>query len=192
MGGRGCFNEQALNILCERGYMEDDFEKVFLYSTKGVLSALELGEIDYGIFGIYNNNSGLLTETLDEIGRYKFQVITNISMSVQHHILALPGTKISDISSLVGHEAAIRQCRRNLVDRYPGIALAPGEGSMKDGAGAAQALTEGSIASTTAILSGQATADAYKLEIIAKNLADDPDNTTTFLFAKRLSDNTPQ
>lgn len=58
---------------------------------------------------------------------------------------------------------------------------------LKDGAGVAEAVSKGELPRTTAIVSGQATADAFGLHIVAENLADDPENATTFLFVRPFS-----
>ena len=61
-----------------------------------------------------------------------------------------------------------------------------GTGYLVDTAVAAQALFEGNIDSTTAILGPIGLAKLYDLEIIDNNLQDNPKNQTTFWLVDRL------
>lgn len=107
MGGRGCFNEQALGLLKERGDLSFEYKSVYLNTTEGVLKAIAAKEVDYGIFGIFNSRSHLVSETARVIGHYQFDVVSYITMPIMHYMLALPGVELAEIEMIMGHEEAI-------------------------------------------------------------------------------------
>lgn len=185
-GDRGSFNEEAL-VAFARVEDLNAYEAVYCHTTRGVLSALAHGAIDYGVFAIYNSKSLMVHETLAELGAWSYGVMRYHTMPVRHMLMALSDVTHADVTGIMGHEEAIVQCSETLGREYAGVAVAHGAGDLVDGAGVAAALVAGDtrVARTTAVLGSRAIADAYGLEIIAENLHDDPRNTTTFLLVKR-------
>lgn len=183
-GGKGSFNEQAMQALQKRGDLEAQTSPLYLFTTKATLEAVEGNRVDYGLFAIYNSKSQLVAESAAVIGHYHFDVVTSITIPIQHHMMTTHETAKGDITSLMGHEEALTQCAHSLKQRFPVLEMSSGEGDLKDGAGVAQAIKDGQLPPTTAVLGSEVIASAFDLKIVAKDLADDPHNATTFLLVK--------
>ncbi len=94
-------------------------------------------------------------------------------LPVRHALLAAPGTRLEDIRRVVGHPKALAQCRRRLRETIPQAAL-------EDVVDAAHRLAEAPLAAGHAVVGSRTLADLHALTVLADDLSDDPDNTTTF------------
>jgi len=168
----------------KRGDVEVAASPRYLFTTQATLKAVEDRSVEYGLFAIYNSKSQLVEESAAVIGHYHFDVITSITIPIQHHMMMRPGKDVKDISSLMGHEEAFAQCTKSLKKHFPELKTNSGEGNLKDGAGVARALKDGQLPPTTAVLGSEVIATAFNLKVVATNLADDPHNTTTFLLVR--------
>jgi len=189
-GGKGSFNQEALN----RHIVEKNITKYrteYLYTTEKVLAALMNGDIDYGLFAIQNFVGGMVEESVYSMARYKFQIIDEFAIPIQHHLMKLPTTSLNDIDTIMAHPQVFKQCRIHLDQQYPEeyYKRRVGLGDLVDPAKAAQALVDGDVPSTTAILGAKTLAEYYQLDIIDRNLQDDPNNMTSFLLVARLHSN---
>ncbi len=186
-GGRGSFNEQAFRALQERGDLDPQAKPSYLFTTQSTLQAVQDNSVDYGVFAIYNSKSKLVAESAQVIGHYYFDVVSSITIPIQHHIMIAQGADPLKIDNLMGHEEALAQCAQNLQKKFAHIPASSGENDLKDGAGVAQAIKQGTVPITTAVVSSEATATTFGMQVIASNLADDPNNATTFLLIKNYS-----
>lgn len=75
-----------------------------------VFTAVEAGELEYGVLPIYNSTSGTVTQTTDLMGKYQFFITAMNQVEVAHCLAALPGAKLSDISLVYSHPQALSQC----------------------------------------------------------------------------------
>lgn len=183
-GGKGSFNELALQDFCERNDLSGVQVK-YLFTTEKVLQALVAGEITYGQFAIHNTLGGLVIETLSVLGTYSFQVVEHFSIAIRHNLMKLPSVSIKELTEIMAHEQVLKQCAGTLHKKYSHLEQKTGEGDLADTAAAAQALYEGKLPETTAILGNPLLADLYQLVTIATDLQDSADNRTTFLIVSR-------
>ncbi len=182
-GSKGSFNEEALGVLTQKNDI-DNFETVYCFTTEKVLQDLEKGRIDLGVFAVYNSRSRLVDETAAVLGHYRFDVVDYVTVRIAHQLMTLPEIDLEQIETIIGHEEAIAQCQKNLQEKFADKKILPGSGRLVDGASAAQALREGELNPKTAVLGSSSIAKHYNLQIVSRNLQDDPDNTTTFLFVR--------
>ena len=182
-GQKGSFNEEALAVLAQRRNLRD-FETVYCRSTRRVLAELAEGRLDRGVFAVYNSRSRMVDETAAVLRHYPFDVVDYVTIAIGHCLLALPGVSTEELRAVYAHGEAIAQCRRTLAERFGRLRTIAGEGDLIDGAAAAAALAAGELDRRTAVLGSAAIADGYGLRILARDLQDDPHNTTTFLFVR--------
>ena len=76
----------------------------------GVFAAVEQGLCEYGILPIENSTYGTVNEVYDLMKNYRFHIVRSIKLKVDHSLLVLPGTELSDIKEIFSHEQAIGQC----------------------------------------------------------------------------------
>ncbi len=185
MGGRGSFNHEVAKKFIKRHKIKNA-EIKYLYTTENVLKGIISNEIDRGVFGIYNSKSLLVDETIKVIGHYLYDVISYETLLVKHFLMTLPNIKLSDVKVISGHPEAIVQCRETLDRKYKNLSIVSGSGSKIDSTAVAEALINGDISRNTAVLGSSAIADSFDLIIQDKDLQDDFNNTTTFLFVKKF------
>lgn len=181
MGARGSFSEQA-----GEEYLQ--LEKVAageilpLVTAEAVLTAVETGEVDRGIFPIENSNGGIVIEAVHAMAGHRFAIERMFEVDVHHHLLVYPGVTASHVTTITSHDQALKQCRMYLKRAWPDAEVE----EYKDTAAAAKALHDGELPDTTAVIAPRRSADLYGLEILEESIQDLKFNYTTFLVAKRI------
>ena len=175
MGAKGSFSEQAGEMYSKDG------EIVPLISAENVLTALEAGEIDRGIFPIENSNGGIVIEAVHAMAKHTFEIEKMFELDVHHMLLVKPGTTASSIKIISSHDQALKQCRMYLKRIWPEADIVP----YADTAKAAEDLANGSLPGTTAVIAPRRCAQIYGLEILEESIQDLKFNYTTFVVAKK-------
>ena len=109
------------------------------------------------------------------IFKYRLNIYSEYFQKIEHNLLGLPGTKISDIKDVYSHGQALSQCSRfiksnNLIEHV-----------RADTAGSAEMVSKEKDKSKAAIASSLS-AKTYDLEIIQKNIENEKGNLTRFLI----------
>jgi prephenate dehydratase len=117
LGPAGTFSEEALLSL---GL--DDVEPIPYPTIPDVFEAVESGECAHGVVPIENSQEGSVNATLDALVFDHELTIRQELVRDIHHVLAVaPGTKLSDIRTVISHPQATAQCRRWLFKNLPGV-----------------------------------------------------------------------
>ena len=109
------------------------------------------------------------------IFKYRLNIYSEYFQKIEHNLLGLPGTKISDIKDVYSHGQALSQCSKfiksnSLVEHV-----------RADTAGSAEMVSKEKDKSKAAIASSLS-AKTYNLEIIQKNIENEKGNLTRFLI----------
>lgn len=183
MGDKGSFSEQAA-----RTYGNEQcpgaFELLYLVNAERVLTALEEGEIDRGIFPIENSNGGIVIEAVYAMAKHRFEVERMFDIEVKHNLLGLPGVKAEEITAITSHDQAIKQCRMYLKRLWPHVDVHV----YADTALAARDVSTGVLSRTTAAIASRGAAELYGLEVLEEGIQDLKFNYTTFVAAKKRAD----
>jgi prephenate dehydratase len=177
-GNVGSFSEEAANYYCQKNGIKD-YELAYLISVDKVLSALDSGEVDKGVFPIENSNGGIVIEAVQAMSRYIFQIENMFEIDVRQCLLAKPGVKPSEIKAICSHQQALKQCRMYLKRRWPETDLK----EYSDTAEAAKDLGAGVLPSDTAVIAPAGCAALYGLELLEEGIQDLKFNFTTFITA---------
>ncbi len=108
------------------------------------------------------------------IFKYRLNIYTEYFQKIEHNLLAIPGTKVSDIKNVYSHSQALSQCS-NFIKKHNLI-----EHVRADTAGSAEMISKNKDKKDAAIAS-TLSADTYGLEIIKKNIENEKGNLTRFL-----------
>lgn len=184
-GGPGSFNDSALRQYLER-HPESTFDVSYLNSTHEVLEKLERGQIEYGQFALFNSQAGFYEESLFEIGRYRFEVEEAYDTQISHCLMTHRDVNIHSIETVMSHREVLKQCKANLEKRYPDVRLVEGAGDLADPARVGEALSKGTLDSSTAVVSNGLIAELHGLSIVERDLQDAEDNVSTFLLVSRF------
>ncbi|MDD3648394.1 MAG: prephenate dehydratase domain-containing protein [Candidatus Dojkabacteria bacterium] len=183
-GGLGSFNEEALLYYIKRNGI-CDYKVNYLYTSENVLKALEKGDIDYGLFAVWNSVGGFVSESIYAMANYDFSIVAEFSIPIQHHLMKRKDIETDEIYRILAHPQVFRQCKNTLARKYPSLLQESGTGDLIDTAQSAKALVENEIESTTFILGPKRLSSLYDLDIVDKNLQDEKANKTSFLLVSR-------
>ena len=181
MGAEGSFSQEAAEKYIEKEELQNT-EIAFLVSAENVLSKLETGEIDLGVFPIENSNGGIVIEAVHAMAKHRFQVKKLFEIDVHQNLLVLPGTKADSITLITSHDQALKQCRMYLKRVWPGVDIE----EYADTAKAAADLANGTLSSTTAVIASKKAAELYGLEVLEESIQDLKFNYTSFVVAERI------
>ena len=109
------------------------------------------------------------------IFEYRLNIYGEYFQKIEHNLLGLPGTKISEIKDVYSHSQALSQCSKfiksnNLIEHV-----------RADTAGSAEMVSNNKDKKMSAIASSLS-AETYNLEIIKKNIENEKGNLTRFLI----------
>ena len=171
LAGKKLFPE-ALSYPCST--FEDMFEQV------------RLGKVDAAMVPIENSLAGRVADTQRLIPESNLKITAEYFLDVNHNLMAIRGTKISDIKRIHSHEQGIAQCRKKIIKLNKEMIV------EADTAGSAKMISKLNNIEDAAIASELA-AQIYDLEIIEKNFQDINNNVTRFLIMqKELKDLDPE
>ena len=109
------------------------------------------------------------------IFKYRLNIYAEHFQKIEHNLLGLPGTKISNIKNVLSHAQALSQCS-NFIKKNNLI-----ENVRADTAGSAELIAKNKKISDGAIAS-KLSAKIYKLDVVASNIENQKGNTTRFLI----------
>lgn len=179
-GAKGSFSEEAGHTYAKKHSLSQ-YEIHHLVSVENVLTALEKGDIDLGIFPIENSNGGIVIEAVYAMAKHQFSIEKLFEIDVHHNLIVLPGTKADVITEITSHDQALKQCRMYLKRKWPGIELR----EYADTAQAAKDLSEGKLPKTAAVIAPRRAAELYGLEILEESIQDLKFNYTVFIAARK-------
>ena len=144
-----------------------------LGSVRKVFEVVEVGRADYGLVPMDNSQAGSINETYDLFLKHGLHLVGEVVVRVDHCLLALPGTVLDDITTVISHPQAIAQSEEFLTSLDVRIR------AEYDTAGAAKQIVDEKLDTTAAVASRRA-AELYGLAILAERIQTYPDNYTRF------------
>lgn len=183
MGARGSFSEQAGELYIKKNEVKEG-EILPLISAENVLTALNKGEIDRGIFPIENSNGGIVLEAVYAMAKHNFEIEQMFELDVHHMLLVKPHVTASHINTIASHDQALKQCRMYLKRVWPEAEIAP----YADTAKAAEDLASGTLLDSTAVIAPRRAAELYGLQVLEESIQDLKFNYTVFVVAKKRQD----
>ena len=180
-GARGAFSEEAARTFAAKEGITD-LELEYLVSVEGVLSALEEGSIDKGIFPIENSNGGIVIEAVYAMAAHRFKIQKLFEIDVHQNLIVKKGINPDQITKMTSHDQALKQCRMYLKRKWPGIDIE----EYADTAKAAADLASGVLPDTTAVIASRTAAQIYDLDILEESIQDLKFNFTHFVVAEKI------
>jgi prephenate dehydratase len=139
---------------------------------------VEEGRADLGMIPVENSVAGRVADIHHLLPASKLHIIGEFFLPVNHHLLAVKGTKLSDIREVRSHVHAVGQCRKFLRENGLKPVIA---GDTAGSAAEVARRGDKSIAAIASELAGQ----IYGLDSLAANIEDAAHNTTRFLIMAR-------
>ncbi|PIR33997.1 MAG: prephenate dehydratase [Alphaproteobacteria bacterium CG11_big_fil_rev_8_21_14_0_20_44_7] len=160
------------DMACRRAY---PYAQTKPYSTfEDVFEAVSNGEIEIGIIPIENSYAGRVAEVHNILANTELHIIGEYFQKIEHHLLAVKGTKIGDIKDVVSHPQALMQCAKSIKE------LGLNKIEALNTAIAAKNIAE-SGDKTKAAIASELAAEIYNLDILQRNVQTAQDNQTIFI-----------
>lgn len=164
----------------EGAYSQSATEKLFsnpsvMYfnNFRGVFEAVKSGVCRYGILPVENSIHGSVTEVIDLMAEYDFNIVKSTKIQINHVLLAKPGTK--EIKEIFSHRQAIGQCEKYLKS------LKDVKITVVENTAIAAKMVAESNRDDVASISSAKCAEIYGLQIINSNIKDSDNNYTRFI-----------
>lgn len=167
-GVEGANQQAACDHLLPRGTIV--YEKTF----DDVVAAVESGQCQFGVLPIENSSNGSVRGVYHLLQTHKLSIVRSTRLWIRHELLALPGTKMEDITEIYSHEQAIGQCSKFL-SKLAGVKVVP----CANTAMAAKMVAESGNPHIAAI-SSHPCAELYGLECINNAIQNSDNNYTRF------------
>lgn len=175
-GAQGSFSEEAAEYYCYKNTIPEH-ELKYLVSVENVLTALDNGEINMGVFPIENSNGGIVYEAVYAMAKHTFNIEQLFEIDIRHNLIVMPGTQKEDIKKIASHDQALKQCKMYLKRVWPQAEIIQWEDTAK----AVKDVKEGNLTPDTAAIAPKAAAKLYEMEILEEGIQDLKFNFTTFL-----------
>lgn len=170
-GERGAFSEDAALKL-----MGNEIELVPRRTFADLYQSLELGLADYLLAPIQNSIAGPVQPSLDLLHSSSLQVLDEIEIKIEQHLIGCPGARFDAIETVQSHPVALAQCRR-FFEAHPRLKAVIAD----DTAGSVAEIIRLREARRAAI-AGQRAAEFYGASIIRRNIQDETENFTRFVL----------
>lgn len=180
-GTRASFHEEAAFK-----YFGQNIETIECETFKHTCEALRKREADYVIMAIENSIAGSLLPNYSLLHDYHFPIVGEVYLSIQLHLLALPGVKMDQIRNVESHPIALRQCA-DYLEEHPLLKITEG----MDTASCAKKIADNKLTDTAAVANALA-AKLYNLEILERRIETNKKNYTRFLILSNEKGENPK
>jgi prephenate dehydratase len=143
-----------------------------------VITAVERGDVDVGIVPIENSIEGSITVTLDTLAfDTDLLVQREVDLPVSLNLCVQPGTKLRDVTTVVSHPNPLGQTRRWLAKNLPDAVTVAANSTAEASKQVARSKRK-----DMASIGTRAGAKHAGLQVIAREIEDEPDNLTRFVI----------
>src|SRR5687767_5098758 len=173
LGPEGTFSEQAV-----RKHFGRAVEALPAPSVDDALRRCESGAAQFAVLPVENSTEGAVGRTLDLLLVTPLRICGEIELRVQQNLLARDGD-LKAIKVLYSHAQSLAQCNSWLAQHLPSVERVP-VASNADAARRAAGET------AAAAIAGELAGERYGLNVLARAIEDNPNNTTRFLVLGNL------
>lgn len=175
LGGQGSYSQLA----CHKYFSRRPGKVIEMgcSSFDQITGKVESGQADFGLLPIENTSSGSINEVFDLLQHAQVSIVGEVTHSVEHCLLAMPGTELSHINKIFAHPQPFAQCSR-FIQGLGDIQHETCDSTFH----ALQSAVE--TANSAAIGSAQAGKNVG-LEVIKSGLANQSENHSRFIVVAR-------
>lgn len=169
-GAEGAYSQAAMVR-----YFGEQIDSIHVDTFRDAMSAIDEGSADFAVLPIENSTAGIVNEIYDLLVEFENYIVGEQIIKIEHCLLGVPGTKLSDIKTVYSHPQSLMQSSRYLGSHnWQQI-------SMPNNAFAARKIAEEKRMDQAAIASEYA-GKVYGLEVLAKPVNNVSSNSTRFII----------
>ena len=169
-GAEGSYSQAAMEQ-----YFGNSVDSFHVDTFRDAMESLEEGRCDFAILPIENSTSGSINEVYDLLVEYEHYIVGQQIIKIEQCLMALPGTRVEDIRTVYSHPQSLLQSAKYLSQHsWQQI-------SMQNNAFAAKKVSDDKDR-TQAAIAGEYAASVYGLEVLAKGINQEKNNSTRFII----------
>lgn len=170
-GAEGAYSHMAM-----LRYFGEQVKSFHVDTFRDAMTAIEEGSADFAVLPIENSTAGIVSEIYDLLVEFENYIVGEQIIRIEHCLLGLPGTDISQIRTVYSHPQSLMQSARFLSAHEDWRQV-----SLKNNAfAAAKVRNEGD--KTQAAIAGEQAAKTYGLEILKRGVNQAENNSTRFII----------
>ncbi|GMQ96344.1 MAG: prephenate dehydratase [Gammaproteobacteria bacterium] len=166
----------------EGTYTQSAVEKHFGHSVRTlplravdeIFREVEAGAAQFGVVAVENSTEGAVSHTLDMFLNSPLRICGDVELKIHHNLLSC-AKNYASVRTIYAHQQALAQCREWL---DANLMQAERVDATSNGEAARLAMKRDDCAA----IAGENAAMLYSLKVLAKNIEDEPGNTTRFLI----------
>ncbi len=171
-GEPGAYSHQA----CHEAYPKMEAQPCPTFED--TIEAVRRGDADLAMLPVENSTYGRVADIHRLMPASGLHIVDEAFVRVHINLLAVPGASLEDVESAMSHTVLLGQCRDFLMsNRIRAVVGADTAGSAKH----ASELGDKSMAALASELAGE----IYGLNVLARHIEDQSNNTTRFLIMSR-------
>ena len=143
-------------------------------SIHEIFNSVEIDHCQFGVVPVENSTEGVITHTLDRFLASPLQICGEVEIRVHQNLMS-NAANLSEIKEVLSHQQSLAQCRQWLDVNLPNVERT----AISSNAEAARLAKQDN---SKAAIAGKIAADLYELNILEKNIEDEPNNTTRFII----------
>ncbi|WGV15559.1 prephenate dehydratase [Fuscovulum ytuae] len=174
-GEPGAYSHQA----CTQA--RPDMEVVPCQTFEDVVELTRSGEVELGMLAVENSTYGRVADVHSLLPRAGLHIVDEAFVRVHVNLLGVKGAKLEQITEAHGHVVILPQCAGFLKKHD-----IKGKVSSDNARAAREVAERGDP--THAALASELAAEIYGLDVIARHIEDQANNTTRFLVMSREAD----
>ena len=170
LGPTGTYTEEAALLY------DPDADLQPFSTIAAIGSAVSTAITDQGVVPIENSLEGAVNFTLDLLtSQPNLYIYQEVELPIQHYLMASAGVRPNQVEVIYSHPQSLGQCREFLERCFPNVQ----QMASLSNAAAVNDMKQSS-APAAAIAPGR-NAELYGVEIIGRNIQDNPNNVTRFV-----------
>ncbi len=175
LGGQGSYSQLA----CHKYFSRRPGKLIELGCSRfdEITGMVEKGQADFGLLPIENTSSGSINEVFDLLQHAQVSIVGELTHSVEHCLLALPDTKLEEITKLYGHPQPFAQCSRFIQEL--------GQVQLENCDSTSSALQQALATQGSAAIGSAQAGKNIGLEVLRSGLANQKENHSRFIVVAR-------
>ncbi|WVD65068.1 bifunctional chorismate mutase/prephenate dehydratase [Orbus sturtevantii] len=177
LGPKGSYSHSATRRYASHYF--DQITESSCSSFKDIFEQVENGLVDYGILPIENSSSGSINEVYDLLQKTNLHIIGELSLPIDHCILANKQTTLEKIDTIYSHPQPFQQCS-NFLENYPNWKIV-----YCDSTSSAMEKVAEINQPNVAAIGNKDGGELYGLKALEHNFANQQENITRFIVLAR-------
>ena len=169
LGPEGTFSQQAVFK-----HFGNAVKAVSAATINEIFNMVENGNCQFGVVPVENSTEGVISHTLDRFLNSPLKICGEVEIRVHQNLMGLVDS-LNEVTEVFSHQQSLAQCRQWLDRHLPNARRVAVSSNT-------EAARQASTNKQAVAIAGIVAAEIYKLNVIEKNIEDEPNNTTRFII----------